>query len=97
MAALGNCPHAILQGCHLIKTISIIDNVDKFIWMPSAPQCIGSQYCNVSLNLKRTEILHILFSHMIETSQKCLFDLVMLYAKVHDSKRCNAQIGEGWW
>ena len=34
---------------------------------------------------------------MIETSQKCLFDLVMLYAKVHDNKMCNAQIGEGWW
>ena len=46
---------------------------------------------------KKIEILHILFSNMIETSQKCLFDLVMLYAKVHDNKMCNAQIGEGWW
>ena len=64
--------------------------------MPLAPH-IGSEYCNVSLDLKRIKILHILFSNMIETSQKCLFDLVMLYAKVHDNKMYNAQIGEGWW
>ena len=47
---------------------------------------IDMQYFNVSLDLKRIEILHILFSNTVKASQKCLFDLVMLYAKVHDNK-----------
>ena len=58
---------------------------------------IGIQYCNVSIDFKRIEMVHILFSNTIKASQKCLFDLVMLYAKKHDNKMCNAQIGEGWW
>ena len=58
---------------------------------------IGIQYCDFKNRSYKIEMVHILFSNMIETSQKCLFDLVMLYAKVHDNKMCNAQIGEGWW
>ena len=68
-----------------------------FIQIPLAPQCIGCEYCNVSLDLKRIEMLHIYFSNTIETTQKCLFVLVMLYAKVHDNKMWNKQIREGWW
>ena len=31
-------------------------------------ELIGCEYCNVSLELKRIEMLHILFSNIIETS-----------------------------